>query len=52
VAELLIGNIDDRGYLTAQPEELTFSTGVSTELILEVLAVFSSCLDSLYPYIM
>ena len=39
VAELLIGNIDDRGYLTAQPEELTFSTGISTERILEVLAV-------------
>jgi DNA-directed RNA polymerase specialized sigma54-like protein len=42
VAELLIGNIDDRGYLTAQPEELTFSTGISTERILEVLAVIQS----------
>lgn len=42
VAELLIGNIDDRGYLTAQPEELTFSTGVSTERILEVLAVLQT----------
>ena len=42
VAELLIGNIDDRGYLTAQPEELTFSTGISTERLLEVLAVIQS----------
>jgi len=42
VAELLIGNIDDRGYLTAQPEELTFSTGVSTERILEVLEVLQT----------
>lgn len=42
VAELIIGNIDDRGYLTAQPEELTFSTGVSTELISEVLAVLQT----------
>ncbi len=42
VAELLIGNIDDRGYLTARPDELTFSTGVSTERILEVLSVLQS----------
>ena len=42
VSELLIGNIDDRGYLTAQPEELTFSTGFSTERILEVLSVLQS----------
>ena len=42
VAELLIGNIDDRGYLTAQPEELTFSTGVATERILEVLEVLQT----------
>ena len=42
VAELLIGNVDERGYLTAQPEELTFSTGVSTETILEVLSVLQS----------
>jgi DNA-directed RNA polymerase specialized sigma54-like protein len=41
-AELLIGNIDDRGYLTAQPEELTFSTGIATERILEVLEVLQS----------
>ena len=42
VAELLVGNIDDRGYLTAQPEELTFSTGISTDRILEVLAIVQS----------
>lgn len=42
VAELLIGNIDERGYLTAKPEELTFSTGVPTEQLLEVLGVIQS----------
>lgn len=42
VAELLIGNIDDRGYLTAKPEELTFSTGVPTDQIVAVLTVIQS----------
>ena len=42
VAELLIGNIDDRGYLTSKPEELTFSTGVPTEEILAVLQVIQN----------
>jgi DNA-directed RNA polymerase specialized sigma54-like protein len=42
VAELIIGNIDDRGYLTSKPEELTFSTGVATEQILEVLQVIQT----------
>lgn len=42
VAELIIGNIDDRGYLTSKPEELTFSTGVPTDQIQEVLRVIQS----------
>lgn len=42
VAELLIGNIDERGYLTAKPEELTFSTGVPTEQLIEVLGIIQS----------
>ncbi|HTI69080.1 MAG TPA: RNA polymerase factor sigma-54 [Candidatus Limnocylindria bacterium] len=42
VAEMIIGNIDDRGYLTSKPEELTFSTGVATEQIVEVLKLIQS----------
>ena len=37
VAELLIGNIDDYGYLKSSVEEMTAATGVQGELILEVL---------------
>ena len=37
VAEMLIGNIDDYGYLKASMEELTLSTGVTEAKILEVL---------------
>ena len=42
VAEMLVGNIDDRGYLTSKPAELTFATGISTNLILEVLTVIQA----------
>jgi DNA-directed RNA polymerase specialized sigma54-like protein len=42
VAEMLIGNIDDRGYLTAKPEELTFSTGIAVEEILDALKILQS----------
>jgi RNA polymerase sigma-54 factor len=37
IAEMLIGNIDDYGYLKATIEEMAFSTGVPAETILEVL---------------
>jgi RNA polymerase sigma-54 factor len=42
VAEMLVGNIDDYGYLKASLEELSFSTGVPQEKILEVLQVIQS----------
>ena len=42
VAEMLIGNIDDYGYLKASVEELTLSTGVSPEKILEVLKIIQT----------
>ncbi len=42
VAEMLIGNIDDYGYLKATLEELTQSTGLPAEKILEVLKVIQS----------
>ena len=42
VAELIIGNIDERGYLTAKPEELTFSTGVPTDQIVSVLKIIQT----------
>ena len=42
VAEMLIGNIDEHGYLKASIEELSASTGVSNEQILEVLKVIQS----------
>lgn len=31
VAELIVGNLDDRGYLQPKLEELTFSTGIALE---------------------
>lgn len=37
VAEMVIGNIDEYGYLKASIEELTATTGVAPERILEVL---------------
>ncbi len=37
IAEMIIGNIDDYGYLKASVDELSFSTNIPTDLILEVL---------------
>src|ERR1043166_1039173 len=45
IAEMLIGNIDDYGYLKATIEEMAFSTSVAPEKILEVLKV----IQSFYP---
>jgi RNA polymerase sigma-54 factor len=42
VAEMLIGNIDEYGYLKATIDELTVSTGVPAEKILEVLKVIQT----------
>jgi len=39
VAELIVGNIDDYGYLQSSAEELAFSTSIPAEQILEVLQV-------------
>lgn len=37
IAEMIIGNIDDYGYLKASVDELSFSTNIPTDLILGVL---------------
>src|SRR5437660_967528 len=37
IAELIIGNIDDYGYLKSSVEELAFSSNIAAEKILEVL---------------
>ena len=37
IAEMIIGNIDDYGYLKANVDELAFSTGIQPEKIEEVL---------------
>ncbi|HIG29098.1 MAG TPA: RNA polymerase factor sigma-54 [Verrucomicrobiales bacterium] len=42
VAEMLIGNIDDYGYLQGSVDELAFSTNVSAELIEEVLKLIQT----------
>jgi RNA polymerase sigma-54 factor len=42
IAELIIGNIDDYGYLKATVEELAASTGLSAEKISSVLKVIQS----------
>lgn len=39
VAEMIIGNIDDYGYLQAGVDELAFSTNIPADKILEVLSV-------------
>ncbi len=39
IAEMLIGNIDEYGYLKATIDELTFSTGLTADQILAVLKV-------------
>jgi len=45
VAEMLIGNIDDYGYLKATVEEMSLATGIAAEKILEVLKI----IQSFYP---
>ena len=42
IAEMLIGNIDEYGYLKVSLEELTQTTGVAPEMILGVLKVIQS----------
>ena len=42
VAEMIIGNIDDYGYLKATIEEMALGTGLPTELILGVLNVIQT----------
>jgi RNA polymerase sigma-54 factor len=42
IAEMIIGNIDDRGYLRATINELAFSTNIPAEKIEEVLKVVQS----------
>ncbi len=42
IAEMLIGNIDDYGYLKATVEELSASTNLPADKILEVLKVIQS----------
>jgi len=39
IAEMIIGNVDDRGYLKATVDELAFSTNIAQEKIVEVLKV-------------
>ncbi|MBM3880299.1 MAG: RNA polymerase factor sigma-54 [Verrucomicrobia bacterium] len=39
VAEMIVGNIDDRGYLQASIDELAFSTNIPADRILAVLQV-------------
>jgi len=42
IAEMLIGNIDDYGYVKATVEEMAFSTNIVPEKILDVLKVIQS----------
>lgn len=42
IAEMIIGNIDDYGYLKTSVEELAFSTGVAPEQILDVLKIIQT----------
>src|SRR4051812_25179136 len=42
VAEMIIGNIDDRGYLRATVDELVFSTNIEKDLIERVLKTIQS----------
>lgn len=41
-AEMVIGNIDDYGYLKSGVDELSFSTSIPTEHILEVLTIIQT----------
>src|SRR5688572_26942548 len=45
VAEMLIGNIDDYGYLKATVDEMSLATGIVADKILEVLKI----IQSFYP---
>jgi len=42
VADMIIGNIDDRGYLQSNIDELAFSTNIPAEKILEVLKIIQT----------
>jgi RNA polymerase sigma-54 factor len=42
IAEMIIGNIDDYGYLKTTPEELAFSTGIPADKIVAVLKVIQT----------
>ena len=42
IAEMIIGNIDDYGYLKTSVEELAFSTNIPPENILEVLRIIQT----------
>jgi RNA polymerase sigma-54 factor len=42
VAEMIIGNIDEYGYLKTSVEELAFSTGVAPNQILDVLKIIQT----------
>lgn len=42
VAEMIIGNIDDYGYLQAGVDELAFSTNIPADRIIEVLTVIQT----------
>jgi RNA polymerase sigma-54 factor len=39
IAEMIIGNVDDRGYLKATVDELAFSTNIAPEKIVDVLKI-------------
>ena len=39
IAELIVGNVDERGYLQSSLEEIAFSAGVPVEQVAEVLQV-------------
>lgn len=39
IAEMIVGNIDDRGYLQQSLEDLAFTTGVQREALLEILRI-------------
>ncbi|MCL5096158.1 MAG: RNA polymerase factor sigma-54 [Candidatus Omnitrophica bacterium] len=45
IAEMIIGNIDDNGYLQASADELAFATNIPADQITEVLRV----IQSFYP---
>ncbi len=42
LAELIIGNIDDNGFLTSSPEEMSASTGINERNIIRVLSIIQS----------